>query len=235
MIPIGEWEDYEYDEMRTQVRALEIFANYFTTYPKEPWEILANEVPIEEKIGEDEEFEYFLIGKIDLVIRWYNMIYGVDHKTTSQLGDKYFDKFKPDLQMSGYSWALYQLPGFRDKVQGMLINAINTAKTAGLLGSKVKPFGRHISTRTKQELESYPEMAMPLMRDIALAERDIEPYKILPNYDKQRDKYFYRNQDNCTSKYGPCQYREACLKNLSPEHLAANFKVSIWDPRDVEE
>jgi hypothetical protein len=264
---VNKWEDREGDEKRTQVRMAEILTNYTRQYPSEPWKIIANEVPIELRIPVPEDFkqfidrkyvqvdyqppgsfielpaitetpEFYLIGKVDLVIEWNGWLYGVDHKTTSSLGSSYFNRFKPDLQMFGYTWALREL--FGSRVQGMLVNAISTAKTAGQVGSKAQAFARQLVTRTQKELDLYPETMISLLWKVHQAEATWEdaasgqPDKLayflgsgvarsLANF------HFPPNFDSCTD-YGSCQYRELCLSNLAPD-LLSKLQPNTWDPR----
>jgi len=70
-------------------------------------------------------------GIIDVGAEWGDVVYVVDHKTTtvlggvkdpSKAGTYYFLQFKPDNQMTGYIWALNKLTNRR--VGGAIINAI---------------------------------------------------------------------------------------------------------------
>lgn len=224
-----DWKDVEWDPNRTRDRALDIWMRYVKTYPKEPWKIVSNEIPVEMKIGEDEFYEYHLIGRIDLAIQWHNSpyIYGMDHKTTSQLGDSYFNQFKPSLQMAGYTWFLRQIYG--PDVQGMQINAISTAKTAGT--GKVQAFARSIVTFTDEDLDLYTRSALAKMRDMQRCISEWDTWAPIEGKNSDlRDNVFYPNEDSCTD-YGSCQFRQLCLEHLDPKTIENDFAKSKWDPR----
>jgi hypothetical protein len=268
---ISGWIDQEGDDKHTRVRLMEILLNYTRTYPQEPWKLIANEVPIEQKLSIPESFryelgkgleylspnhdltaeeriiagelEFYLIGKVDLVVEMYGFLYGVDHKTTSQLGDKFFLRYKPDLQMFGYTWALREIYGPR--VQGMWVNAISTAKTAGKAGSTVRAYARELISRTGSELDLYPSSMIPKLFDIWRREKAVAPNlpaeegsapSLLCADKSQRalvDFHFPPNETSCCN-YGACQFRELCMHNLHPDYLS-KLVANTWDPRSCLE
>lgn len=221
-----DWIDQEYDPLRTRGRAIEIFSKYIDRYPRETFEIKANEIPVESLLYEDANYCFWLIGKIDLLVSMFDFLYGVDHKTTSQLGDSYFKHYDLSMQMTGYTWYLRKTYG--DSVQGMLINAISTAKTAGT--GKVKAFDRALTCRTTTDLKLYERTTVPIMMDIT--KRTVR-YKECPT-PETRDIQFYPNYNSCTN-YGSCDYRELCLQHVSESYLQEKFIERIWDPRAIDE
>jgi len=227
--PIMKYEDREeFADRLTQEQALRIFNRYAVQYEHEPFEIIANEVIIEEKIGEDDTHEYYLIGAVDLVVHWLgtDFVYGVDHKTTSRLGDSFMVKFDLDPQMTGYTWALRKLYGPR--VQGMLVNAISTAKTAGT--GKTQMFSRVLASRSGSKLDNYERHTLNLMQDIT---NKTWAWNTIcrDNKDELRDELFIPNFTACNN-YGKCQYKDACIQDLHPDYMRTNFVTRVWDPRD---
>jgi len=274
---IDEWQDKPEDEMHTRAKARTLLGNYLTRFAVEPWQkVIANEVPVECKLEIPEAFAYFmqeelipkgtltppmsidgiempefyLIGKVDLVVEWGSYLYGCDWKTTSQLGSKYFMQFKPGLQMWGYTFALQQL--FGDKVQGMLVRAISKAKTASPdPDAKTKMFDSQLIGWLPSEIKRYPESMIPKMyacwrAETAIIGTGLENYPEDISYQTRAihflnrpgnreaiDFHFPPREISC-SDYGSCKFRDLCLSNLHPEELS-KLQPNNWDPREVSE
>jgi hypothetical protein len=274
MSVFANWQDREGDETHTLARAIDIMTKYLMVYENEPWQIVANELAIEQRLeipkeyksflptqetkstffgpdgpiqlvnGYESELEFYLIGKVDLVIQWNGLIYGADWKTTRSIGDYFFQRFKPDLQMFGYNHALWKIYG--DNVQGMLVRAISKAKTASINDPK-KPqmFKQQLITRTRSELAEYPYVMIPLMYDCWRREETVKgilgipdsklPWQCLsiPQSKRAIDFYFPPSYRACND-YGSCKFRSLCLSNLHPEELS-KLIPNEWDPRAVTE
>ncbi len=215
-----DYEDDLTDEKRTSARGKEILSEYFLQYPTEPFDIIANEIPVEILISSDPYNNYILTGKIDLVCKWHGGIYGIDHKTTSRLGDYYFTQYEISRQMLGYTWALKQLYSAKDSaVQGMLINALAVYK------NKFK-FERQPLTYSQTKLQWYETYIPRLMKKI----RGFENKVNIKEGENPRD-YILPNWNSCNN-YGRCVYKEVC-KSSRPEYvIEQNFKQEFWDPRD---
>jgi hypothetical protein len=270
MSVFANWQDRDGDEIHTLARAIDIMTKYLMVYEKEPWQIIANELAIEQKLEIPEEYlslllnsnapnlvyypyadkdkpcreldlEFYLIGKVDLVIQWNGLIYGADWKTARSIGDSFFYRFKPDLQMFGYNHALWKIYG--DNVQGMLVRAISKAKTAGITStSKVQMFKQQLITRTRSELAEYPYVMIPLMYDCWRREEEIKqlsPIKPdwtmlnLPEVRRKIDFLFPPSYRACND-YGSCKFRSLCMSNLHAEELC-KLVPNEWDPRAVTE
>jgi hypothetical protein len=281
MSVFANWEDREGDDVHTLARAIDIMINYMTVYSTEPWQIIANELAIEQKLEIPEEYkdfmlqwgfspsnnleeeipywydpalEFYLIGKVDLVIQWNDLIYGADWKTARSIGDSFFNRFRPDMQMYGYNYALHKIYG--DNVQGMLVRAISKAKTASITDPK-KPqmFKQQLITRTRSELAEYPYVMIPLMYDCWRRENEVKDafasldgeYPVWQegswkpssaclsdaNFRRSVDFFFPPSYRACND-YGSCKFRSLCLSNLHQEELA-RLVPNEWDPRTVTE
>lgn len=86
-------------------------------------------------------------GIFDGLVDFSNSIYVFEHKSTSQLGAYYFNQFKPNNQVTGYTWAASLLSGKR--VGGAIINAI------GIYKSSATKFERQITTRSQQDIAEW--------------------------------------------------------------------------------
>lgn len=86
-------------------------------------------------------------GILDGGVEFSGSVFTLEHKTTSQLGSTFFYQFRPNNQVSGYTWALGLLTGQR--VGGTLINAV------GVYKSSAPKFERQITVRSDEELTEW--------------------------------------------------------------------------------
>jgi hypothetical protein len=151
-------------------------------------------------------------GHIDRLVTYQSHVFVMDQKTTtSTLSPYYFDQFKPNVQMSMYSFAgkiIYGSP-----IKGIIIDAAQIA--VGF-----SKFARDMTFRTEEELTEWYDSSM---------------YWIEQARHATREKYFPMNPASC-GNYGGCEFRKICSK--SPEFrkpfLEGNFeKGERWDPLKV--
>lgn len=88
-------------------------------------------------------------GIFDGIVQYGADIFVLEHKTTSQLGQYYFDQFKPNNQVTGYVWGARKLSG--QNVTGAIINAI------GIYKSSATRFERQITSRNDQNIDEWLE------------------------------------------------------------------------------
>lgn len=170
-------ENLPVEDWRTKEKCLQVMIDYMKTYPQESFKIVGfPEVPIVERtftletgmylqcqhcqfLNEDgihepichncgeprELIEYG--GIFDGLVEFSGARYVLEHKTTSQLGDYYFNQFKPNNQVSGYVWASELLGG--ERVGGAIINAI------GIYKASATKFKRDITTRSKDDIRRW--------------------------------------------------------------------------------
>jgi hypothetical protein len=151
-------------------------------------------------------------GHIDRLVTYQSHVFVMDQKTTtSTLSPYYFDQFKPNVQMSMYSFAgkiIYGSP-----IKGIIIDAAQIA--VGF-----SKFARDMTFRTEEELTEWYDSSMYWIEQARRA---------------TRENYFPMNPASC-GNYGGCEFRKICSK--SPEFrkpfLEGNFeKGERWDPLKV--
>lgn len=207
------------DDKRTYKMASWILRNYDEKYKDQPFKVLATEQEFTLPLPNGNN----LIGRIDKIIEWDGQVWGMDHKTTSQLGDTYMRFHTPNLQFSGYSWAITKL-GFPE-CRGILVDALLVAK--GLLEGKSKtlvPLRRDFAYRNAADIEEYLETVSCIQNRIHLNEIEDDPaFSWTPNWDA------------CTD-YGECPYRKICKEpaEFRQRIIDSEFKVEPWDPRAKE-
>lgn len=164
-------------------------------------------------------------GKLDVLGRDQGDLWVFDHKTTSVMGEKFVDDKLRGSQMLGYTWAGNRFAAvFGEKLRGVIINALASRSK----GYEFKMF--HIPY-TEQAVNDWASETLRSMYE-TLAYVD----SMLVWYHDSSDEYFEMtpNRDACVSKYGRCQYFDAC--NSVPIMLErilfddAQFIHNDWDP-----
>jgi len=210
----GEYtENKELDSKRTHAMGEWMINNYHARYVNQPCTTIATEqaftLPLEN--GNN------LIGRLDKIIEWDDVLWVMDHKTTSQLGASYFKMHTPNLQFDGYVWAARQL-GYN--VQGLIVDALLVAK--GLLESSARsrltPCARDFAVRSDAAVEEYVREVNGIQRGMDLA--------------LEEDNY-YANYDACTY-YGECAYRKICMEDpgIRQRVKEMDYEENRWDPRN---
>lgn len=145
--------------------------------------------------------------RIDRLVEIEGLLYVEDHKTTSQMGPKFFEEFEMSPQMMGYCRVASLLTG--RKVHGVRINALCTLKTT-------QKFARQIIPYSQERLDAWE-------RQIAKTYRSLERAY-------ETDTWVKRYA--CTRRYGKCQFFDVCalpdaLQNMA---LEQDFSVNPWNP-----
>jgi len=147
-------------------------------------------------------------GFIDLLVSQNNLLFVFDWKSTSKLGQSYWDDKKAIAQPKGYSWAMEQLLGV--KTHGYIIRALRTLEppqyvTNGTANKKGE---------FKKISDWWDESLVEQRFDLGDGELDewrnnaIEQVEqFLWHYSRG---YFPQNKSQCSGKYGKCQYFEVC-------------------------
>ena len=147
-------------------------------------------------------------GFIDLLISRNGLLYVMDFKSTSQLGQSYWDDKKAIAQPKGYSWALEQLLGV--KVHGYLIRAIRTVPPPKYVAE-----GRPNTKGEFKKISDWWDESLS-QQSFELGPGELDEWK--DNAIAQVKQFFYhhsqgmfpQNKSVCVAKYGKCQYYEVC-------------------------
>lgn len=151
---------------------------------------------------------YLYCGHIDRLAEYQGAIFVVDYKhTVRTLDTKYFAKYSPDGQMSGYVLAAKTM--HPQNVQGCLIDAAQ-------VGVTFSRFQRGFANRTEAQLDEFLTDTIEWLRQ---AERCA------------RQNYWPMNTEACNN-YGGCIFRGVCDKDPSirETYLQADFEKRHWNP-----
>ncbi len=151
--------------------------------------------------------DFFLCGHFDHLVEFNGQNFVKDYKTSSSLGQNFFDQFFPDNQMS-----LYILGGqvvYKKRIAGAIVDGVQCAVH----------FNRFQRGFIQMPQESINEFA----EDTEMWIRMAKVYAETGHYPK--------NEKSC-DKYGGCPYREICR---SPDSMRLNlikshYVTKIWDP-----
>lgn len=225
------------DDYRTQERCITTFTEYVARYPEESWKIVRGPSgPLVEIaftldtgmfcdcdlcgglpsldglcikcLAPCEPIEYG--GIFDGLVEFGQQVYVIDHKTTSMMGNYYFDQFKPNNQMTGYVWGARALSG--REVGGAIINAICVRKTGKT------EFARQITTRTETEIQRWLQDVRSTCNEIRYHERTGHwPYRTI----------------SCT-QYGKCEFYDVHTLSTKREQDMRLEQDFIYEPWDYE-
>ena len=148
-------------------------------------------------------------GHLDRLTLMDGAPYVMDQKTTGNtITPYYFDQFKPDDQMSMYTFAGTAM--FETPVAGVIIDAAQIA-----VGFSA--FERGFTHRTPDELDEWYDNTMHIIESAQRA---------------SREGFFPMNATACNN-FGGCQFRKVCSMSpqVRPNILAGDFKQEArWDP-----
>lgn len=94
---------------------------YVTQYPREtePFEVVSLEETLRIPV---EGCQLPLNCKIDMLVRYHNGLWVMDHKSTSRMGATYFEQFRHNWQTYCYLYAAEKLRG--ERCHGIIYNAV---------------------------------------------------------------------------------------------------------------
>lgn len=144
-----------------------------------------------------------LAFKTDGVIEMYKVIYLLEQKTTSRLGNDFWIKFQLDQQVRGYCYGVWKATGIL--VNGVLINAIvkhhKQVQRNGQKFFQLDPtnvgFEREPILVTKADLLDFEKEFIQLANDYEFA---------------YRTNNIYKNTGSCFNYNRKCEYFEMCKR-----------------------
>lgn len=153
--------------------------------------------------------EIVFCGHLDRVVSYGGDLYVMDQKTTgTTITPRFFDGFKPDNQMSMYTFAGQAI--LHSPVKGVIIDGAQIA--VGFTR-----FERGFTFRTQAELDEWFDEALDLIAHVRQS---------------TLEQKFPMNRTAC-GNYGGCEFRNVCSRSpqVRDQFLKADFvKAPVWDP-----
>lgn len=151
-------------------------------------------------------------GIFDGMVHFSGTLYVLEHKTTSQLGDSYFDQFRPNNQVTGYVWGGSGLSGQR--VGGAFINAI------GVYKSSAPKFKRQVTVRSEEEIAEW-------LKTVYADCVEIRRYERMFGVDTP-----WPMRTNACTTYGKCEYHRVHSMPHQKQRLVVldqDYVQDYWD------
>ena len=153
-------------------------------------------------------------GRIDALIRQDGQLWVMDHKTSSIMGQGFFDDFHLNNATLGYCWAAQKIVG--EPVVGLLMNAIGVrapSKTGNM-----NQFERQRYLYTPDRISEWELNTQALVADFVS--------NLIRGYFPMETKW-------CIGKYGKCEYWDTCTL---PKHqrtmdlFGSSYQDVTWSP-----
>lgn len=157
-------------------------------------------------------------GIIDMVIEQNDQLYVLDHKTSSVVGDSFYNAFELSQQFLGYQWAVEHLLG-RELAGAVLNTIIGRQKTVKGSGTP-NDFSRRFYPYPRHRLDEWPSSIL----------------SIIETFVHNLTKGFFPMKTSwCQGKYGQCPFFNVC--SLPPQHrmielMSDNYAPNVWNPLD---
>ena len=236
------WDSYitkEGDELRTQANGQKLMEWYDKVYQHCPLEILQVEIGFAVPVYNPTEFcvkcskqlemhkencpncnyprSIMYCGRIDGLAKWDGQLFALEHKTTSVMGYSYFEQFRPNMQIDGYTYAASQL--LQEPCAGAIVNALEPWKEVKRVTEKTKKpedhFARKPIMRSAEELKDFALEVNQLVCEILQAE------------EKQ---VYYKTKSACFQYNYSCPYKQLCLYGDDERLIKKDYNVSKWEP-----
>ena len=155
----------------------------------------------------------YICGHIDRLVKWQGQTFVVDYKSTKyQLDNRFFEGFKPSIQIALYVTACHLIAGSTSDLppaHGAIIDGIQ-------LGVNFSRFARQIIPYSLEEVNEYIEDLQASIRQAM---------------DASEAGIFIPNETACNN-YSGCTFKEICSKPAARRETFLNgtFKQRTWDP-----
>jgi len=209
----GAYKNDPAETLRTQEKGRKILKKYVERYQGIMREMETLETEFCFKMRLEGLEGVILIGRIDKVLKWGNTLYVMDHKTSREIGTRFFNGFAPNIQMDIY----YKVGEIYAKelgipYGGVIIDAIQVAKTK-------EDFMRDTVVRSEEDYRAFIVIMQDLVGEIIRYSRE---GTWTPNY-------------GACSGWGGCGFRKACV-HYGGEGFETmledrgEFMVDEWSP-----
>lgn len=206
--------DVFYDSVDTLVADIEwekalaeaMLAGYEEKYGTDEFMIVETEQTIKTNINSTCQFA----GRVDMIIHddaSKKSVWVIEHKTTSSIDDRFFERLAIDTQVTGYIYLASQI---YDNVLGVIYNVIRKPSIRQTKSESKEDyfqrlkqdylerpefyFARQETVRNEAELKDFPEHVKTIAREISFA-----------------STHYPRNTSRC-NLYGKCIFRPLCIE-----------------------
>lgn len=191
----------ESSDKRSIASGLWTLTHYFKTYIDDPFVVYSDESgPFVERryvftLWESPTLKIECFGQIDLILKnaRTGMILVADHKTSSIVGNDFFNRLKPNHQYTGYLMAAKR--AYKIQTDSFLVNCIQV-KAKPLTARGTPPnFPRQVTRRDEADYAEYQTTVR---------------YFVQQYLNWRADNEWSLGHTNACASYGGCQFLEVC-------------------------
>jgi hypothetical protein len=159
------------EDKRSVSTGVWLLAQYLETYIDDPYVVIRDESgPFVERRGEAVLFEddslvieYFGTVDVGLVNRHNGITLICDHKTSSVVGNQFFNRLKPNHQYTGYLYLAQEAFGIdTDK---FLVNCLEVKARPKTARGKGPSFPRQVTTRSEEDVQEFKDAVIDAVRN----------------------------------------------------------------------
>ena len=189
------------DNKRSIATGVWILTHYLEKYLNDPFVVMYDdEGPMVERrvefpLYEDGKLVIRGFGFIDVILknRTNNQILITDHKTTSMLGNQFYNRLRPNFQYTFYVWGARECFGIES--DSFLVNALQVKARPKTARGTPPQFARQITRRDQQDFDEL---------------RKATVFYVKQYLDCTKGKQWPMSCPNPCSMYGGCQYLDIC-------------------------
>lgn len=188
--------DVEGELHKTKANGIALLKNYVAFYKEQDkqYEIIDTEITDSIKIG---DIEYLV--KVDGIVKFRDNIYAMEHKTTKRIDYRYFQRYSPNMQVSGYVDYVGTRQG---SASGLILNAMQSGfRQRAYRG---EPAGFHCKFQ-REIINRTPEQLVDFKKNVKVWTDRLKCCITDGNWGK--------NEGNC-EQYRGCPYKELCLTSV---------------------
>jgi hypothetical protein len=215
-----ECHDIQDGDYRNAGFASTVYDQYRATYPNEPFSVFGVEdIPVCEL-----PFAFPLFctsdtiinwsGIVDLVTKWPDGYWVMDHKTSSVAGETFWAQFQRSTAQLGYCWAVWKHFGIMPK--GYIVNAL-FLRAPTRTGKGIE-FARQKYPITEEDLSVWEWNTTEVVQRLLEA---------------RRDNIYPMHTNACVRRYGLCEYLEVCRLPQVEQLALLNsgmYRPVTWNP-----
>lgn len=199
------------EDKRSLLNGLWILGHYFDAYLTDPYTVYSDESgPLIERllskeIHSEPGLKITVFGTIDVVLENIanKQILVTDHKTSSVVGNDFYNRLKPNHQYSCYVWLAQEMLGLTtDK---FMINCLQVKPKPKTARGTPPTFPRQITTRTPEDIKDFKDAVVHHVKSFLKC--------------KETGVWPIGTVEACTA-YGGCTFLQICS---SPNSIKENI------------
>lgn len=203
-------------DKRSKENGLWILSHYFDTYKlggkeADNYEVLkVDDKPFVEQLCsallyEDKQVQIHFFGTIDCILRntVTDQVIPCDHKTSSVVGNDFYNRLKPNHQYTGYIWLVNETLDIDTDM--FLVNCLQVKPKPKTARGAPPHFPRQITKRTAEDIEEWKQVVV----------WHVLQYLGFTNWKGSREFTWPLGSPDACTLYGGCQYLQVCSSPAS--------------------